>query len=495
MAISIPIISEFADAGVKKAIAQFKQLETTGQKAQFALKKAAIPAAAAVAGLAAAMGDAVKAAAEDQKSQEMLARQLKATTDATDDQIKSVEKYITAQGKNLGITDDQLRPALAGLVRATKNVDEAQRAAGLAMDISAAKGVSLGTVTKALEKAYGGNLSALAKLDPSVRDMVKGGATLEEVFATLKGTFGGAAEAASKTASGGFARLKIAFDETKESVGAALLPLIEKVLPAVLSFAQWAQDHPNAFVGIAAGLAAVAVSILAINAAMALNPITLIAIGIGVLVGLLVVAYKKFDGFKKVVDALFGAMRWWISNVTIPMFKAMFDVFKTVFNAIAGVWNNTVGKLSFEVPSWVPKIGGKKFEVPDIPTVGGGGGSTTSAADLRMIESGAASLGAAGAGAAGTMGAPSAAAAAAAATGGGTAAAPKLTGPDGFVGPGYGEIPIAMLSLDQIDASIGGTQGQTIVNVEVNGGDPQSVVDAIQRWTRQNGPLPIAVTY
>jgi hypothetical protein len=56
MAISIPIISEFADAGVKKAIKEFKQLETTGEKAQFALKKAAIPAAAAVAGLAAAMG-------------------------------------------------------------------------------------------------------------------------------------------------------------------------------------------------------------------------------------------------------------------------------------------------------------------------------------------------------------------------------------------------------------------------------------------------------
>jgi hypothetical protein len=95
------------------------------------------------------------------------------------------------------------------------------------------------------------------------------------------------------------------------------------------------------------------------------------------------------------------------------------------------------------------------------------------------------------------LGAGIVAGAAKAATGGATAAAaaPKLTGPDGYVGPGYGEIPISMLSLNQIDPSIGGTQGQTIVNVQVDGGDPQSVVDAIQRWTRQNGPLPIAVTY
>ena len=46
MAINIPIISEFDGKGVSKAIKQFKQLETTGEKAQFAIKKAAVPAAA-----------------------------------------------------------------------------------------------------------------------------------------------------------------------------------------------------------------------------------------------------------------------------------------------------------------------------------------------------------------------------------------------------------------------------------------------------------------
>ena len=91
MAIEIPILSTFVDTGVKKAIKEFKQLETTGAKAQFALKKAAIPAAAAMGALTVAMGDAVKAAMEDEKAQQLLARQLKASTGATDDQIKSVE--------------------------------------------------------------------------------------------------------------------------------------------------------------------------------------------------------------------------------------------------------------------------------------------------------------------------------------------------------------------------------------------------------------------
>jgi hypothetical protein len=475
MAISIPIISEFADAGVKKAIAQFKQLETTGEKAQFALKKAAIPAAAAVAGLAAAMGDAVKAAMDDEKSQQMLARQLKATTGATDDQIKSVEKYISAQGRNLGITDDQLRPALAGLVRVTKDVNEAQNAASLAMDIAAAKGVSLETVSKALERAYGGNTAALAKLDPSVRDMIKGGATLEEVFAKMTGTFGGAAKEASNTAAGGFAKLKLSLDETKESIGAALLPVLQKVLPYLQKAADWAQDNPKAFTIIAGTIGAVATAILAVNAAMALNPFGLIAVGIAALVTGITVAYTKFEGFRNVVRNVVNGLA-------------------TYFEFMANAWIKAINLVIRGINIVNP---GK--DVPSIPAVslgrlgGEGGGGTGSA---RQFESPVSSSGSTAA-VVPSLGAGVVAGAASRATGGGgaAAAAPRLTGPDGFVGPGYGEIPISMLSLNQIDPSIGGTMGQTIVNVEVNGGDPQSVVDAIQRWTRQNGPLPIAVTY
>jgi hypothetical protein len=475
MAISIPIISEFADAGVKKAIKEFKQLETTGEKAQFALKKAAIPAAAAVAGLAAAMGDAVKAAMDDEKSQQMLARQLKATTGATDDQIKSVEKYISAQGRNLGITDDQLRPALAGLVRVTKDVNEAQNAASLAMDIAAAKGVSLETVSKALERAYGGNTAALAKLDPSVRDMIKGGATLEEVFAKMSSTFGGAAKEASNTAAGGFAKLKLSLDETKESIGAALLPVLQKVLPYLQKAADWAQDNPKAFTIIAGTIGAVATAILAVNAAMALNPFGLIAVGIAALVTGLTVAYTKFEGFRNVVRNVVNGLA-------------------TYFEFMANAWIKAINLVIRGINIVNP---GK--DVPSIPAVslgrlgGEGGGSTGSA---RQFESPVSSSGSTAA-VVPSLGAGVVAGAASRATGGGgaAAAAPRLTGPDGYVGLGYGEIPIAMLSLDQIDPSIGGTQGQTIVNVEVNGGDPQSVVDAIQRWTRQNGPLPIAVTY
>ena len=51
----------------------------------------------------------------------------------------------------------------------------------------------------------------------------------------------------------------------------------------------------------------------------------------------------------------------------------MLTVFKTVFNGIASIWNNTVGKISFEIPKWVPGLGGKGFDMPNIPMLAAGG--------------------------------------------------------------------------------------------------------------------------
>ena len=96
MAVNIPIISQFDGTGIQKAVAQFKQLETTGQKAQFAIKKAAVPAGIAIAGLGVALFDATKGAIEDDAAQQLLASTLKKTTGATEAQIAATAKLIEA---------------------------------------------------------------------------------------------------------------------------------------------------------------------------------------------------------------------------------------------------------------------------------------------------------------------------------------------------------------------------------------------------------------
>jgi uncharacterized membrane protein YeaQ/YmgE (transglycosylase-associated protein family) len=436
MSIVLNILSEFDGSGIEKAKKQFSQLETSGQKAQFALKKAAVPATAALGAMGAVLFDAAKGAMEDEKAAAILAQTLKNTTGATDAQIKATENWISKQGRLTGITDDELRPVLGRLTSQTHDVRKAQELATIAMDVATGTGKDLGTVTEALAKAAGGNTAALAKLSPELKEMKKNGASAQEMMDALSGTFKGQAEIAGNTAAGGLKKLSTAIGEAKEGIGYALLPILEKLMPVLQSFAQWAQDNPGPLMIIAGAIGAIAAAIVLTNIAMSLNPFSLIAIAVVGLGALLVTAYKKFEPFKDVVDAVFGGIKWWINNVTIPAFQALLGVAKTIFNAIAAVWNNTFGKLSFHVPSWVPGIGGAGFDVPNIPMMANGGIVTSPT--LAMI---------------------------------------------GEAGP-EAVIPLGK----------GGGMGGNNVTIHVNGGDPKAVVDALRRYMQINGSVPIRVS-
>jgi len=389
MALSIPIISSYDESGVKKAIKSFQQLETNSEKAQFAIKKAAVPAAAAIAGLTAALGSAVKGAMEDAAAQDKLAQQIERTTGATDAQIKANEDWISTQGKLLGVTDDELRPALGGLVRATGDITKAQDLAAAAMDISAAKGISLETTTKALEKAYGGNMTALAKLSPELRDMIKGGATLDEVMQAMSKTFGGAASDAANTTAGKFKLMKVALDETKESIGASLMPVVEAVIPYLQSMATWAQDNPGVFKIIAGTIGAIAISILAVNTAMALNPFGLIAVGIGLLVTGIGIAYTKFEGFRNLVRNVVNGLSDYFEFMANNWIKATNILIKGInlispFKDIPLLGTVSFGKIGAE------STGGGFTSARQAEAAmfggGGGGGSVSAAAPSVLTQ-------------------------------------------------------------------------------------------------------------
>ena len=370
MAINIPIISEFDGKGIKKAIAQFKQLETTGEKAQFAIKKAAIPAAAALGGLAIALGDATKAAMEDQQEQAALALTLQNVTGAGAAQTAQVEKQISAMSRASGVADTEYRLALEALVRGTKDVDMAMRDMNLVMDISTATGTSSATVADALAKAYQGNFKALRSLSPEMATMIKEGASLNEIMDVLGGTFGGATANAADTAAGKMKILSNSIGETKESIGAALLPVVEAVLPILNKFAMWAQDNPEAFLAIAGAIGAVAAAIVVTNIAMALNPFALIAAGIALLVVALVTAYKKFEWFRDGINT--------IVNTVIGFFAGMVNAAIGAVNAIISAYNSI--PLLPDLPKAptvpVPQLGGTPTAAPsrmNIPRLAEGG--------------------------------------------------------------------------------------------------------------------------
>jgi len=179
-----------------------------------------------------------------------------------------------------GTADSELRPAFSALLVGTKNVGEATSALSLAQDISIATGNDLATVSDALAKAYAGNMKGLQALSPEMKGLIKDGASLDTVMLALSDNFGGAAASSAKTAAGQFKILKNSLDETKESIGAALLPALQTVLPYLQKFADWAQKNPQAFLYVAGTIAAISTAILALNFAMSLNPVVALAAGI-----------------------------------------------------------------------------------------------------------------------------------------------------------------------------------------------------------------------
>jgi hypothetical protein len=326
MAISIPIISSLDTSGFDKAQKEFAALDGAGAKTGFALKKALVPAIAVVGALAAGLGFAVQAAAEDQKAQELLAQQLRTSAMATDEAIASNEQFISSMSKAFAVADDDLRPAMANLVRSTGSVEVAQSLMNTALDIAAATGKDLETVTLALGKAANGQTAALTKLDPSLKGVIDSSSTLDDITGALAVSFGGAASVAANTFEGRMKGMKISLDETKESIGAALLPALLGLLNILKPVADWAQENTRVFLIVIGVIGSLAVAIIAanvamklytlytqlataaqflFNAAMAANPIALVTIAIIALTAAMVYLEIKFQAMSKAFD-MFG---------------------------------------------------------------------------------------------------------------------------------------------------------------------------------------------
>lgn len=142
-----------------------------------------------------------------------------------------------------------------------------------------------------------------------------------------------------------------------------------------------------------------------LNAALTANPIGLIIVAIGILIGIIVWIATKTTWFQDIWSWAWeriklGFMVFWellklawswigsafdwfvglfqgIPGMLSSAFSGLFDIitwpFRTAFNFVADIWNNTIGKLSWTVPSWVPIIGGNTISVPKLNKFHSGG--------------------------------------------------------------------------------------------------------------------------
>jgi len=221
--VSINIASAFKG---KKA---FKQADNAVTKLMSSTKKlaGAIGIAYGTRAVLAYGKASMKAAADDQKAQKILANNLKnvglayASVDA--------ESFIQSMEKQTAILDDQLRPAYSQLATTTGSVAKTQELMALAFDVSSGSGLDFASTVDILSQAYVGNTKGLKQLNLGLTQAELKSMSFAEIQDKLKANFAGAGATALDTYAGSMAKLSVATSNASETIGGALLDAVVKV--------------------------------------------------------------------------------------------------------------------------------------------------------------------------------------------------------------------------------------------------------------------------
>jgi hypothetical protein len=291
-AIKAIIATQFDATGIKAATKEFDRL---GRGIRNTL--GAVGLGLGLAAVTNGLKESAKAAVADVKSQALLAQQLKNTVGATDEAIAGSEAYIKSLMLQTSVADDELRPALATLVRATDDLAGAQSLLGLSTDVAAGTGLGLETVAKAIGKAVNGQSGALKKLGIVIQDG-------EDPVKALTLAFGGMAAAAANNDP--FQRINVIMGEMQETIGMALLPtlndfaawfaspegqakvqeFVDTIVAAIkvlVDFANFVAANIEVFTQLAIGIGGTTIAIGLFNLALNTNPIFLFIGALGAL--------------------------------------------------------------------------------------------------------------------------------------------------------------------------------------------------------------------
>jgi hypothetical protein len=457
MAVYLPIVTQFNSKGLKEAKKGFKDLEGAQAKAKYALGKANKFAAAGLGALAAGAVSAVKAASDMAEAQSKVnvifgegSKEIAAFAKTASDKIgQSKQAVFDAAGtfgtfgKAAGLSGTDLAKFATGF-------------SGLASDLASFNNSTPEEAIAAIGSGLRGEAEPLRRFGILLNDATLKTAAFElgiydgsgaltdqqKILAAQKVIF-----EQSTDAQGDFARtsdglansqrtLSAKLADTQAAIGQGFLPVVEAALPLLKTFADWAADNPDKIKIMAAAIGVLTTSVVALNVAMALNPAVLITaavIGLGVAIG---VAYKKFEGFRNVVK--------FVVNNLAYNFELLANAFIQMINVVIKGINlikpgKDIGSLGYVS---LGRMGGDS---------GGAGGANPAGLDYKAMATG------------GIVTSPTFA----------------LIGEAG---------PEAVIPLDKMGGMGGG------VTINVNGGDPNAVVNALRTYMRQNGSIPIRVS-
>jgi hypothetical protein len=365
-------------ATADKALETFDKVKDKAGTSFGAMKVAAVGAAGAV---LAGLGDATKAASEHEVNVAKLGQAYKDAGVPADDLKGSLEDIDKASRRTGQSAEDNIA-AYTKLVAATHNSAQAHEELATAQDLAAFKGTSVADAAQAINSAMGGNTRALKEMGIATKDAAGHQLDAKEIMEKLTAAVHGQADAMGDTAAGKMARYKETLEQTKVSVGEALLPALTKLLDMLQPLFNWLSQNTEilkVLAPIVAGLAGLVLAVSAatkvwsaaqtvLNLVMDENPIGLVILAIGALVVAVVEVVRHWDQISAAIDTAWGWLRdfgEWVGahwRIIVEMLLGPIGLlianFQTVENVIMDVIHalEDVGRKVSEAMRWLSRL-------------------------------------------------------------------------------------------------------------------------------------------
>jgi hypothetical protein len=197
------------------------RVDGASRKTKVAWKALGAGAAAAGAAVVAFSAQSIDAYIADEKEAATLAKSLEnlGFSYATDE----VSAFIDNLQYAANVSESELRPAFANLMRATGSVTDSQTALQLVLDVAASTGMDVASVSDILSKAYAGNRKGLKSLKSGIDNTTLSTGSMADITKELIAIYGGSSDTAANTLSGSIKGVTNAWDELQESWGRGLI--------------------------------------------------------------------------------------------------------------------------------------------------------------------------------------------------------------------------------------------------------------------------------
>lgn len=337
--------------------------------------------------------EAFRDAARSQRDLEDAYDRFPALADVNIDKMRELNQAI--QDKT-GADADDIAASQAVLARHKLTGDQISRLTPLLVDYAKRTGTDLPSAGDKLGKALAGNARAMKELGIPFKNTGDAAGNFDQIMSGLQDKVGGFAEKEAQTLDGKLGMLETRFGDVQEEIGAALLPVLVDLVDLAMEVVGWIQENAEWLGPLATALGIVTVAVIALNAAMSANPISLVVLAIAALVAGLVYAYNESETFRTIVDAAFAgiaaAARWLWNNALQPVLQFLVTGFAQVTWAVWALldqlgnipgfeWAKDAAEALFGVAKGAEDVASAITKIPDEVDIDTG----SSASDLDKV--------------------------------------------------------------------------------------------------------------